>query len=511
MVRALLHERGIVIARMDEGTPENLKHYLDRLSTRKIVFDKVFIHDSDGETLRAFHEVFPPEKLHFEADPEEKGSKLTLRSGEKLLMIWDAFELLEDRKPEFAELLSHAGAIILRSKQGHLRAGGMDLYDLHFGLQESGFEFHDVLQNGVSNNISAANANIYLAFERPTINAEPQDESYPRRQFRKAEALTCLGLPVARDDGFRQLLGWGSYGFAAGVMNAAVVPGSEPLQVLARGERVPWPVQKRNQSHTGFLSASQPILFTLGSGLNILEAREVSFTNQEQFKLSRFEDFRFFEFDNTTYASHVIMRCEERGFDRKPVRPQELQTAMGISRFEREQLSLTHVGTIGIDKPISHIEKNWALFVHNGRINLIYSFNPFRRFGAESLDGLLFRSECENILRLPMPDDGIPLRNSINPIDYDDEHLLHIVHKSYPEKRYVFWAVLIDKKNLLPTRITRRPLVSGPSALWKSIIYICSAAIRGDELYLFGGIDDCAIGTWRIAITALNKEWVSIQ
>ena len=41
---------------------------------------------------------------------------------------------------------------------------------------------------------------------------------------------------------------------------------------------------------------------------------------------------------------------------------------------------------------------------------------------------------------------------------------LHIVHKAYSGKQYIFWGMLIDKATLAPIRMTARPLFrAGPS------------------------------------------------
>jgi hypothetical protein len=129
---------------------------------------------------------------------------------------------------------------------------------------------------------------------------------------------------------------------------------------------------------------------------------------------------------------------------------------------------------------------------------------------ANAFPELDFNCICERDLQINLPDDGLPFRNSINPIPYDEQHLLHIVHKVFPTKRYVFWAVLIDKRTLQPTMITARPLLSARSSASASMIYASSATCLGDELVVFAGIDDCGIGAWRISKTELPQHWVSI-
>jgi hypothetical protein len=205
-----------------------------------------------------------------------------------------------------------------------------------------------------------------------------------------------------------------------------------------------------------------------------------------------------------------MMHCEKEGFDQTPVRPQSLRTSMGLSEFDSAKLLLDHLGEIELDRPVSRIEKNWSMFSSDDRVNLIYSFSPYRLFSSDEFPGLHFNLALERSFDLPIPDDGLPIRNSINPVSYDASHLLHIVHKVYPGKRYVFWAVLIDKVTLLPVMMTRRPLLSAPGSAAASIIYVCSAICLDADVLVFAGIDDCSIGTWRVSKAEIDSNWVRI-
>jgi hypothetical protein len=507
VVRGFLAKRGYLISQVGEGMPRKLDSYLTSLADRDIAFDQALIFDSDPETLNAFHDVCDAQKLVFQSDPNPARLHLDFDKGKSLLVSADIAAVDRESDTYLSPCLNSATVVIVRSKLSYFWSGKGDLYNIVDRMAAAGLQLHDVLQQSVGTNIGAQNTNVFLAFQRGDKN---DPEGNHTRKFRISEALTNLSLPIARESEHGRLLGWGSYGFSAGVLNPGVLEYNGRLLLLARGERIQWPVQKRNNSHTGFLSASQPMLLTLGKNLQVMQAVEVQTARHNGFALSRFEDFRLMTFGGRVYSNHVMMHCEKEGFDQEPVRPQNLRTSMGISEFNIGKLLLNHLGEIELDRPSSRLEKNWAMFPTDNRVNIIYSFSPYRLFTTNEFPSLQFKFAFERNIGLPIPDDGVPVRNSINPIPYDSGHLLHIVHKVYPDKRYVFWAVLIDKATLAPKKMTRRPLLCSGSCAAASIIYICSAMRRDQDILVFAGIDDCSIGTWRIATADIDSQWAPI-
>jgi hypothetical protein len=250
-------------------------------------------------------------------------------------------------------------------------------------------------------------------------------------------------------------------------------------------------------------------MLTLGTDLRIAARTEVRWADAPAYAGCRFEDFRLFRHQGRLYSNHTYIRGNGGLSGRKPVRPERLQTSVGISRLETEGALLTPLGPAQLDRPVERVEKNWAMCSSGDRVHLIYSFSPYRLFAAQAFPDLQFAFVAERTPRFPFADDGISFRNSINPVPWDSRHLLHIVHKAYPEKRYVFWAVLLDKDTLLPVQFSRRPLVSDRSSAG-SITYVCSAVCHKDDLLLFGGIDDCSIGAWRIRKADLEPHWRAI-
>jgi hypothetical protein len=172
---------------------------------------------------------------------------------------------------------------------------------------------------------------------------------------------------------------------------------------------------------------------------------------------------------------------------------------------------LAEFGAPEPDFPVAAVEKNWVFFSHRDEVYCLYSFHPYRLLRARAWPGL----DLETVVNEPLT--GVPpqlargVRNSINPVDYDETHLLHIVHCVYAVKQYAFWAVLISKETLRPVAISARPLVRGWESAPAAIIYVCSAIASASEILIFGGINDSSIGSWRVPRADLDSEWVPLE
>ena len=151
------------------------------------------------------------------------------------------------------------------------------------------------------------------------------------------------------------------------------------------------------------------------------------------------------------------------------------------------------------------------MFAAGDRLLLLYSVAPYVLLSCSNWPGLDFTTIMEAEVQLPFGGDGLAIRNSVNPVDYDGRHWLHIVHKVYPGKQYAFWALLIDKQTLQPVRATVRPLVRGWHSYSASIIYTCSVLVDSDHVRLFSGLDDSSACVATIPRRRLDAEWVLIE
>ncbi len=280
--------------------------------------------------------------------------------------------------------------------------------------------------------------------------------------------------------------------------------------LLARGERVPWATQKVDEA--AFLDSARPLLVGLTpDGTGIERGTELSLTGGGESgpPQTRIEDFRLFSFRNEIYSNFamtsVLGRPPQQG---RRVEASALTTRVGLARLEPDGDGLQFIGEPRLDRPTTRVEKNWAMFEAQGKVHLIYSFQPYRLLRADRWPTPEFTSVREQELRLPP--DTLPtasLRNSVNPADYDDDHLLHVVHAVFPTKRYVFWAVLIDKSTLLPVRVSARPLVGGWHSAPASIVYVTAVVAGPDEIEIYGGLNDSSVGRWTLRRDLLDANW----
>jgi hypothetical protein len=507
-VRRFLAKRGYAIVQLDEGVPESLEAYVAALGRQPVRIARICIRDSDPEPVRVFLNHFHERVVSYRSAPNKGDPELPGGGNEPLLLAIDAGELRGAGPAGLALCLARSSLVIIRSKFGAFWSGREDALDLAEQMEEAGFRLTEVLHRPVAGLSRPPEENVYLAFARERTDSASGGAAPRPLSARSALTLNQLSAPIAAAEGAVRLAGRGTGGFPAGVCNPGALEGTGGLVLLARGERIPWPIQKR--SWTGFAASCQPLLLVLGEDLQIATAAEVRFDDSTVPPCSRLEDFRLFQHSDQIYTNHSVIAGEGPPGSEAPVVPEALRTAVGISRFDPEERCLTYLGAPVLDCPVARIEKNWAMFSTAAGLQLIYSFNPYRLFSAPAMPGLRFNSVIEQALRLPIPDDGLTLRNSINPVLYDAVHLLHLVHKVYPNKQYLYWAVLIDRTTLLPVKISARPLLRGIASSGASILYACSAIVRAEEVLVFGGVDDCAIGAWRISRAVLDRHWLPL-
>ena len=503
MLRRFLAWRGYLVSHFEASVPERIETYLGRLASRSTAFEQICACDGDPETLNAFSKAFGPTGVHFHSEPGLPDLPAPAGDGNRLLLEADVTLLRFGPDGPISAWLNRAAVVIVRGKIGQFWAGRADLCDLAGLMEKRGFHLDDVLQQPSGPPAAAPGWNVYAAFNRGEASPPSAPPSRQSRLFRLSEAWTLLSAPIVSEPA-RRLTGRGSYGFAGGVFNPGAIHDGQSLLLLARGERTPWTVHRRSQA--SYLASGQSALLTLGPNLQIAARAEVRWADLSGYTGFRFEDFRLFEHQGCIYSNHSYIQVSGELSEEKQVHSERLRTSVGVSRFDVAGPLLTPFGPAQLDQPVGRTEKNWAMFSHRGRVHLIYSFSPYRLFTAQAFPDLRFALVAEKTLRFPLAEDGLRFRNSINPIPWDSHHLLHIVHKVYPEKRYIFWAVLLDNETLLPVQISRRPLVSDRSGAG-SITYVCSAVCDQEDLLLFGGIDDSSIGAWRVRKTALEPHW----
>jgi predicted GH43/DUF377 family glycosyl hydrolase len=506
LMRQLLGRKGYLLSRFEAGVPERIDSYLAKLVRGNNGFGRMWAFDGDPETLNALAKAFGPTAVSFHSDPRPESLPTLIEGQEDVFIETDIAAISGGLESPPFSWLGRASIVIVRSKINRFWSGQNDLLDLTRLMVKHGLDLRDVLQQPSGPPTAAPGWNVFVVYERGTEERDSSPKARRLRRFRVSEALTLLSAPVASEATLTRLTGRGTDGYGAGIFNPGAFQHGAELLVLGRAEGSSWPVHRRSQK--AYLLSCQPMLLSLRRELSIGAAQAVRWKEGSGFAGFRFEDFRVFRHQERFYSNHSYIQSEAQA-EGAVVRPERLRTSVGISSLEIESAQLTPLGEIELDRPRGLIEKNWAMFSSGERVHLIYSFSPYRLFAADRFPDLHFSLLAEARPNLPFPEDGLFFRNSINPVPWDSGHLLHIVHKVFPEKRYVFWAVLLDTRTLLPVKIIPRPLASDRSS-GASITYVCSAICQGEELLLFGGLDDCSTGGWKIAKAELNRQWVAI-
>ena len=401
--------------------------------------------------------------------------------------------------------LHEAEVLLLRARLGSYWAGEFDFCHQSAQIKSHGFRLTDVIGHAQLSLVQQPSESVILVcMRRHDVSPRPD---YSR--YRVNEALTYLSAPIAHRGDFKLLTGRGSFGYAGGVFNPGAIVESSLTYLLPRAERTPWALQKTDESR--FFASTQPLLLSLDENNCIAKAVELSLEGLPDPTTLRTEDFRLFRFGGQIYTNHaVISYPQRRSAKHQSLQLEKMQTRVGISKLEFEELRLTWLGFLAIDRPLAQTEKNWVLIDAGDRLLLLYSFSPYILLSCSHWPALDFITIMEELVALPFADDGFPVRNSVNPVEYDDDHWLHIVHKVYPGKQYCFWAVLLDRKSLRPVKTTKRPLVCGWHSVSTTIIYTCSVIADPINIRLFSGLDDSATAVATIPRQRLDAEWITL-
>jgi hypothetical protein len=398
-----------------------------------------------------------------------------------------------------------AALLLLRCSVASLRAQ-TDVLGTAIGICGThGLYLFDLFFHGQPVNLNADNAQILLLFSRTSLDSERPVVLRDRIQ-RLDEGLSFIPSPLAQQEKFRWLTGRGSFGFCAGVFNPGALLDAGQLMILARGEQIPWPQQELNErSH---FSGWCPLLLRLDSSCRVAAHTKLRFEGPFVPSRFRIEDFRLLKHEDGIISNFSIITLpdERAALDRR-VRLGLQRSRVGLCSLSCESGTLRFIGFPRLDFAHGPIEKNWAMFINDQGLNLIYSISPYRVLRAVDWPGLTFKTEVRCPLRLPFAQGDLFVRNSINPVEYDERHFLHLVHKVYPSKQYVYWALLIDKKTLRPAFVSNGPIIRGGTSLSAAIVYVCSAVALHDRVLLFAGINDCGSGVWDVERSKLDACW----
>ncbi len=233
------------------------------------------------------------------------------------------------------------------------------------------------------------------------------------------------------------------------------------------------------------------------------------FTQLTQFpgRRERPEDWRLFRHDGRLYSNHSVYSWDERGF----------RCHVAVSEVDLERRLVRRGRDLRSALSPQRQEKNWAMFSHGNRLLCIYTVDPYVVFAVDLATG-----ETETVIdagSLPLKvrfRSGFGLFNSTNPIPWDEQHYLSFFHTYMPSsmpgvrnRLYLQYAMLIDRRTLLPVAITPDPVLAGggEEGVHPGVHYTMSLAKRGGDLCTFYGEADTHTGLVVVDGAALAKAW----
>jgi len=520
-VQRWLVQRGLIFFRVPRtaSLPPTVPHYLKTLAGRGVAVESALSFDDEPQIQRELLGAFVADRVTFFSlsgsiataplFPDLTVPKLPVKPF-LLEVDGETYPLPEllAKHPE----LGGASIILVRATLGHFWSGRGDLQSLARFLIERGFVFSDLLEHFKLHLLNAPQSRVVMVFEkanlRPATEVAAVDEN--ARRGRISQALVFLSRPLATVGDLTRLAGRGSLGFAAGVLNPGAVAAGDDILLLARGEQTPWVVAQKNVA--AFVTGCRPVLFELKDNLTRVQAHVGTVVDTPEGRGTRLEDFRLFHYRGELFSNHSRFTPLNLPADgsARPVSFESSRLGVAISRVDALAKTVTLLGFPKLDFPTGAAEKNWVMFEHQAALYLIYSVNPFHLLKADRWPELSFATVHREKLDLPDGGDGLKFRNSANPVEYDENYFLHMVHKVYPDKRYAFWGVLIEKHSLLPKKITARPMVCGWQSSPAAIIYACSLVVRAEDVLVFGGLNDTGLGFWKIRREKLDFEWIPL-
>ena len=282
------------------------------------------------------------------------------------------------------------------------------------------------------------------------------------------------------------------------------------ILLLAKGQERHW--WDAVGIHADQYYQGDPVLLVLDSQLRLVDERIVKIKSSlPRPKMVGYEDFRMFQYEDQIWVNHGMISL---------IRKHECSLTFDgavpcLSRLSRATDSLTLMGYPKLDFAANSIEKNWVYFELEGRLFLMYSFSPFRLLKLNNRSNLAFTTIISRDLEPRLHDVGgfgSLVSFSTNPIDYDDDYLIFLIHQVQrrgTDRFYHHWGVLLSKETLLPEQITRKPLFVGNGARGRraGILYVSSVVRIEDKFLFFMGEGDAYSTYCAIDREDLEARW----
>ena len=324
------------------------------------------------------------------------------------------------------------------------------------------------------------------------------------------ELRTWVGGPVGEWTTSRRLAGPTAGPGWEAVLNPGALKRQDGTLLLCRVEDATWTEMKADEAV--FMRRCPPRLLELDASGEVRTSRRAAWIEAPPANTHRLEDFRLFTHAGSILSNHAVLSLPSPARVGQPVALERLETRVGFSVFDPIRAELRFRGEPRLPRSLSRTEKNWACFSSGEDLFLLYSPAPYRLYRCTDWERLEFTAVLETEWMLPESSPDLPpLRNSINPVVYDEDHWLHVVHRVYPGKRYAYWPVLLSRHTLQPVRAGRRPLACGGWSGADGLLYLSAAAAGPETIELYFGAEDCATGHTRVSRRELDTTWRPVK
>lgn len=306
----------------------------------------------------------------------------------------------------------------------------------------------------------------------------------------------------------------GTLNFKGGAFNpGALLFNENKILLLARAQNVPW--FKARGKNRKYYMVGNPVSFILDQ--KSLEKKEsavitnlLGFPNTADFEI---EDFRLFSWNGKIMSNHsLVTKGKVDGFTN------QIAVSSALSTFDEKEKTLQFIGIPKVDFLLQNFEKNWVYKENGSQLLLFYSLNPYKVLILEDEKKFIFKTIISQQFVNKLADPGgfgTLVSFSTNPIDFDENHWLVIIHQinhRFTGRCYFHWAVLINKSTFLPVKITNKPIFSGMGVRGRTpgIRYISSVLKVYDEILFFAGEGDVYVTVTKKNIMDLEKLFVPL-
>jgi hypothetical protein len=401
----------------------------------------------------------------------------------------------------YSRLLVPAGRMVVRLPLHSLTTPGDGLRGFETELLREGWVLVDVIEYPTLGHPTDRTARVSLLAARDALS--PSAEA----NYRLSEMRTWAGLSLSSAQP-AQLIAAPRPGLGrVGVLNPGAIDLADATTLLCRVEQATWTELKRDE--WAFMRQSSPLLLQLAADTGVRSERTLTLLGTPRSDQTRLEDFRLFRHRDQIYTNPAALHLPAPARPGRPVDLDRVTTRVGLASLDLNSATLRWLGEPSLPRQLSRTEKNWAFFSGGDALFVVHAPDPYSVYACDDPALLDFRPHVQGVWRSPEHASGLTLRNSINPVPYDDAHWLHIVHRVYPGKRYVFWALLISRKTLLPTFTIDLPLIRSGEGGTDRLLYLSAALVSPSHVHLFFGMDDCGTGSVSVSRAALDAAWRS--